>query len=219
MMWETAWESRSLPALFSGKKARREKSRRAFFFQAPGSGLRPCSFPRRPSAAAPPASRVAASSKKATMWETAWESRSLPALFSGKKSPTGEIASGFRFALRAAGFGHAVSHADHRRRRRPRAASRRAVKKPLCGKLHGRVGRCRHYSAEKSPTGEIASGFRFALRAAGFGHAVSHADHRRRSRPASRVAASSKKATMWETAWESRSMPGASRHALPRAHR
>ena len=54
-----------------------------------------------------------------TVWETAWESRSLPALL-----PRPETRCLGPFLFQAATARRAVSHADYRRRSRPRAATR-----------------------------------------------------------------------------------------------
>src|SRR4029078_2202166 len=67
--WETVWESRSLPAVNSNKNAQRAETLRwAFLFVLPRTHLRPPRFPMQYHP-----------ETKATVWETAWESRSLPA--------------------------------------------------------------------------------------------------------------------------------------------
>src|SRR5262249_41548256 len=83
-VWETVWESRSLPAVIQG----RDESLGPSFFRE--SDLGPIQFPiRQPSAAKPPRAPRSGASEQCAVWETVWESRSLPAVIQGRDESLG----------------------------------------------------------------------------------------------------------------------------------
>src|SRR5206468_5732506 len=63
-----------------------------------------------------------------TVWETVWESRSLPALLPKARDV---VSRAFLF-FRQRRARRRVSHADHRRAAAPRGAERRAIKQSHC---------------------------------------------------------------------------------------
>jgi hypothetical protein len=109
-----------------------------------------------------PNTEVKPATADGTVWETVWESRSLPALLPKARDV---VFRAFLFSGQRPNRRTTVSHATIGGAAAPRAATRRAVRKPLYGKRYGRVGRCRHYYQRKTRCASFrASGLLFVGR-------------------------------------------------------
>src|SRR4051812_36005407 len=85
-IWETVWESRSLPALLQTKRPDAHRSvHRVFLLYGDQARVAPDGSHAGRRRRSRPASRGAASEQDVTIWETVWESRSLPALLQTKR--------------------------------------------------------------------------------------------------------------------------------------